>query len=56
MYENIHEQEDLCIRLENLKQTDLVINSSIEFKTLTNTLGIDEEAKYLFQRWPKIYS
>ena len=48
MYENIHEREDLRIRLQNLKQTGSVINYSTEFKTLANTLGIDEESKFIF--------
>jgi len=48
MYENIHEREDLRIRLQNLKQTSSVINYSTEFKTLANTLGIDEESKFIF--------
>ena len=48
IYENIYEREDLCIRLQNLKQTGSGINYSTEFKTLANTLGIDKESKFIF--------
>jgi hypothetical protein len=48
MYMNIYEREDLRNRLEDLKQTGSAINYSTEFKTIANTLGIDDESKYIF--------